>query len=412
LGDDTAVNAPEIKPQGATPTKGGTRPIWALYGATAVSVTGDGAFLVAAPLLAASITSDPLAVGLVSACFTAPWLVVGLAAGALADRWPRRRLMITADLARAILLGGLAFATATGHITIAGLAAVVLLAGVAQCFFDSAAQAAIVTVVGRDRTVLDRANGRFWSLDTVGRSMLGPPVGSSLFQLGRSLPFWGDAATFLVSAAFVSRLPHMPASGPADSSLVRSVRDGVAHVVHNRELRALTLSMGGYNLGYNIAAGTLVLYVTRVLGVRAGAYGLLFVGMAVGGVLAGWRAASLIRRHRPRVVQATMALIQAAVWLLAAATTNPWALAVGLVLVGGASTLATTVLSTSRQTQSPDGLVSRVVAATRLVGVGSAAVGALVGGAIARVAGLEAPLWAAGAVLILVAALTWPRSSS
>jgi hypothetical protein len=57
-------------------------------------------------------------------------------------------------------------------------------------------------------------------LDTIGRSMLGPPLGSSLFQVSRSLPFWTDAASFLVSAAFVRRLPRMHAEKVAREPLL------------------------------------------------------------------------------------------------------------------------------------------------------------------------------------------------
>src|SRR4051812_36505384 len=82
-----------------------------LYVSTAVSVAGDGAFNVAVPLLAAAITTNPVAVGVVTACFPAPWLLVGLFAGALSDRWPRRRVMILSDLTRAALLSVLGLAT-------------------------------------------------------------------------------------------------------------------------------------------------------------------------------------------------------------------------------------------------------------------------------------------------------------
>jgi MFS family permease len=105
-----------------------------LYVSIAVSVAGDGAFSVAVPLLAAAITTNPVAVGVVTACLPAPWLLVGLFAGALTDRWPRRRVMIVADLTRAALLSVFGLATATGHITIPALAFLVLLVGLATSF--------------------------------------------------------------------------------------------------------------------------------------------------------------------------------------------------------------------------------------------------------------------------------------
>ncbi|WP_405583334.1 MFS transporter [Streptomyces sp. NBC_01190] len=169
-----------------------------LLAATGISVTGDGAFLAAAPLLAASLTRDPLAVSTVTAAFYIPWLLVGLPAGALVDRWPRRLVMITADLIRAGILAGLAILVATGHAALAPLVAAILVVGIAQCFFDAASQSVIPVIVGRDKETLTKTNGRYWAIDTVGRSLAGPPIGSATFAASRMLPFAGDAASFVL----------------------------------------------------------------------------------------------------------------------------------------------------------------------------------------------------------------------
>src|SRR4051794_32376617 len=75
-----------------------------LLAATGISVTGHGAVLAAAPLLAATLTSSPFWLSTVTTAVYLPWLVLGLPAGALADRWPRRRTMVSADLFRAFVL--------------------------------------------------------------------------------------------------------------------------------------------------------------------------------------------------------------------------------------------------------------------------------------------------------------------
>ncbi len=188
-----------------------TRGVGPLLGSTAISVTGDGAFIAAAPLLAASLTRDPLAISVVTAAFYLPWLLVGLAAGALVDRRARRPVLVMADLVRAVILAALAASVLTGAATLPLLVTAVLLVGVAQCFFDSAAQAVIPAIVGRDKEMLTRTNGRYWALDTVGRLLAGPPLGSAAFAVNKALPFIGDALTFLASAVLVSRLPRVPA---------------------------------------------------------------------------------------------------------------------------------------------------------------------------------------------------------
>lgn len=85
--------------------------------------------------------------------------------------------MVIADIARAVMLALLATAVATAKLSIALLVAVAFLVGIAGCFFDPASQAAIPMMEGRQQTALTPADGRLWSLDPIGRSLIGPPVG-------------------------------------------------------------------------------------------------------------------------------------------------------------------------------------------------------------------------------------------
>jgi MFS family permease len=385
------------------------RGVGPLLASTAISVTGDGAFIAAAPLLAASLTRNPVAVSTVTAAFYLPWLLTGLLAGVLVDRWPRRPVLVAADLVRAVILTVLAVLVFVRAVNLLFLVIVVLLVGVAQCFFDSAAQATIPAVVGRDKEALTHTNGRFWALDTVGRSLIGPPLGSTTFALNKTLPFLGDALTFFASAVLVSRLPRIPASDGPREGLLTAVREGLQHLTHTRDLRVLAFSMGAYNFGYNLAIATFVLYAKDVLRVADAGYGVLLAAMAVGGVIAGWRAASLTRRLSYRQVQAAALLVQGLAW--AGVALAPNAVVVGLLFtfLGAGSSLASVAVGSARQALTPDKLLGRVVSAFRLFGLGAAGLGALVGGVVADWQGLRAPLLVAAALLILAAVPTWSR---
>ena len=388
------------------------RGVGPLLASTAISVTGDGAFIAAAPLLAASLTRNPVAVSTVTAAFYLPWLLTGLLAGALVDRWPRRPVLVAADLVRAVILTMLAALVFVRAVNVLFLVTVVLLVGIAQCFFDSAAQATIPAVVGRDKEALTHTNGRFWALDTVGRSLIGPPLGSTTFALNKTLPFLGDALSFLASAVLVSRLPRVPASDGPREGLLTAVREGLQHLIHTRDLRALAFSMGAYNFGYNLAIATFVLYAKDVLRVADAGYGVLLAAMAVGGVIAGWRAASLTRRLSYRQVQAAALLVQGLAW--AGVALAPNAVVVGLLFtfLGAGSSLASVAVGSARQALTPDKLLGRVVSAFRLFGLGAAGLGALAGGFVADWQGLRAPLLVAAALLILAVVPTWSRESA
>ncbi|MCC9307348.1 MFS transporter [Kitasatospora sp. RB6PN24] len=388
-----------------TRTTGGVAPLLA---STGISVTGDGAFLAAAPLLAASLTRNPLEVSSVTAAFYAPWLVAGLPAGALADRWPRRAVMISADLTRAAVLSALALVIATGHASLPLLITAILLVGVAQCFFDSASQAVIPTLIERNKEALARTNGRYWAIDTVGRSLAGPPLGTATFAVNRLLPFAADAFSFVASALCISRLPRLPAASKQPEPLTAAIRTGLQHLRSTPELRVLSATLATYNYAYNIAFATFVLYATRTLHVADAGYGLLLATAAVGGILAGWRAAPLTRRLSYRQVVAIACLAQGVVWFGIALLPNIFAAGVFLMLLGAASSLISVAASSGRQAMTPDHLLGRVVSVFRFFGVGAAALGALTGGAIASAAGLRAPLWIAAIILGIAASVTWP----
>ncbi|MFI0223239.1 MFS transporter [Streptomyces lydicus] len=381
--------------------------------ATGISVTGDGAFLAVAPLLATSLTRNPLAVSAVTAAFYLPWLIAGLPAGALVDRWPRRRVMITADLLRAAVLAALTALLLTGHASVPVLLTAVLLVGVAGCFFDASSQAVIPTLIGRDKEALARVNGRYWAIDTVGRSLAGPPIGSATFALSRVLPFAGDAASFVLSAICISRLPVMPPAG-SSQPLTAAIRDGLAHLRATAELKVLAGSMAAYNFAYNLAMAPFVLYATGALHVPDVDYGILLAVAALGGIATGWRAAPLTRRLTYRQTMAIATALQGVAWLGIAAVPNAYATGAFLAVIGAASALTSVAAGSARQALTPDHLLGRVVSAFRLFGIGAAGLGALSGGVVAKQAGLSAPLWAAATLLALAALVLrpWQRRNS
>jgi MFS family permease len=395
-----------------------------LLASTGISIAGQGMVIAAVPLLAASLTRDPVGVSLTVAAGYAAWLVAGLPAGAMVDRWPRRRTMVVTDIIRAALLALLALAIVQGMASLWMVIAFVFAVGVAGCFFDPAAQAAIPFLVGRDPDALAGANSRLWSLDMIGRSLIGPPLGAALFALAAVWPFAGNALTFVVSAALLAGLGALDRSRPVlegAPKIRHSVRDGLAFLWRQRELRSLTLGMTAFNLTYNIAFAPLVLFAQDRLGLRDRGFGLLLAMLAVGGLAGAWLAPRL-RRHIRSVDGYAIGLgIQAVAWLALWVWPNRWLAGVVLAGVGVASMIVTVIGAAARQHLTPDDFLGRVGAGTRTLGLGAAGLGALLGGAVGSAGGLGAPLLAAvafgamGAVTFLhlrhlAAGPTTPRS--
>jgi predicted MFS family arabinose efflux permease len=316
-------------------------------------------------------------------------------------------VMIVSDLVRAGILAVLIALIVTDLVTIPTLIVTIVAIGIMQTLFDSASQAIIPAVVGRDPHVLARVNGRFWAADVVGRSLLGPPLGSGLFVLGRALPFLADLLTFLASAVLVSRLPHAPPSPSARQPVGRAIRAGLRHLRHTPTLLILSLSLGAYNLAFNVAIATFVLDAQERLGISDFVYGLLLTAMGLGGVMAGWLAPYVTGHISWRTTYVTTIATQAVVWTGVALTPSVYAIAVLFVLQGAASTICTVIFSSARQILTPDHLIGRVVSTFRIIGVGAAALGALLGGTLAATTTLQTAQLTTAAISLTAAIVTF-----
>lgn len=383
-----------------------------LLASTGVSIAGQGMVTAAVPLLAASLTRDPFAVSVVAAATYAAWLVVGLPAGTLVDRWPRRLTMVVADIVRAALLAGLSVGLLAHKLTLPALVVVVFLIGAAGCFFEPAAQASIPNLVGRYKHRLASANSRIWTLDILGRSLIGPPVGAALFAIGTVLPFGANAVTFLVSAVLLSGLRQLgrPASDAEPMPVRHSLVEGVRYLAKHPELRALTVGMGAYNLAYNTAFATLVLFAQDRLHLDDRGFGFLLSMLAVGGLMGGWLAPRVNRWLTARRVYAVGLLLQAVAWLMVVLVARPLVSGVALVILGFASMIVTVVGGTARQSLTPDRLLGRISAGARVIGIGTAAIGALMGGSIARAMSLPSAFYTAAIIAGVAAIGFWAAS--
>src|SRR5689334_7448148 len=135
---------------------------WRLWLTSGLSNLADGVFKTALPLVAVTLTRDPVLVAGVSTAGTLPWLLLALPAGALADRHDRRRLMLGANTLRALALAASTALLLTGVSSIWLLYAVALVAGCAEVVHDTSAQALLPQVVEREQ--LTSANGRMFAV--------------------------------------------------------------------------------------------------------------------------------------------------------------------------------------------------------------------------------------------------------
>ncbi len=386
-----------------------------LWGATAVSNVGDGVYATALPLLAASLTRDPLLVSLVSFAEWLPWLLFGLLSGALLDRWDRRRVMWTVDAARFAIVGGLAVAVLMDQASIALLAAVGFLLGTGQTLVDTGAHSILPALVSRDAQRLERANGRLVGTQVVTQELAGPPVGGFLFSLTAWVPFAVDAVSFAAGSALVASIrghfgpaPEELGPGGRRTTLRSEIAEGLRWLAAHRVLRATAAMVAVVNLLAAGGSAVMVLFAQELLGLDAIGFGVLLSGSAVGGVLGSLVAArSVAVVGTARIIVGTM-IVSALAFLAFGLSSDPRLAGVLFGIVGFMTVVFNVVMGALRQALTPDRLLGRVISAFRLFSYGTVPFGSLLGGILARSFGLRAPFLVAGIVIPVVALLCLP----
>src|SRR5712692_2338770 len=122
-----------------------------LWGGQMVSMTGTGISQLAFPLLVLFLTGSPAQAGFPGALRSLPYLLLSLPAGALVDRWNRKKMMISCDIGRALTLVSIPFAFAIGHLTVFQLYVTSLLEGMFFVFFNLAETASLRHVVDKEQ---------------------------------------------------------------------------------------------------------------------------------------------------------------------------------------------------------------------------------------------------------------------
>jgi predicted MFS family arabinose efflux permease len=381
-----------------------------LWTASASSNLGDGVAQVAAPLLAASLTRDPLLVAGLFFAHRLPWLLFSLVSGALVDRLDRRLLMAAVEVARLLLLGLLGVAVLVEAASIPLLYAVLFALGTAETVFDNAAVSILPAVVPRDG--LPRANARLLGGRVVAEELAAPPLGGLLFAAAAAVPFLLGAGSFAVAAVLIvavrgSFRVERPEGAPP-TTLRSEIAEGVWWLWRNRLLRVLALALALMNLTLMATTSVLVLFAQERLGLGPAGYGALLSSIAVGGVAASLVAERIVGRFGAATTMRVGLLVEASTHLVLALARSPLPVAVVLALFGfHAVTWSATSLSL-RQELIPARLLGRVNSAYAVFSYGGHALGALVGGLLARRFGLTAPFWWSFAAMTLLVLAAWP----
>ena len=388
-----------------------------LESAFAGSVVGDWAYAVAVSVYAYG-EGGPAAVGVLAVVRYLLMAVVTPFAATLADRYPRRAVMISADLVRAALVviaAGVIFSDGPA-LLVYGLAIVTSLVGTP--FRPS--QAALLPKLARDSGELTAANVASSTIESVG-FFAGPALGGLLLAVA-DIPvvYLFNAATFIWSAALVLRIrpvvesiPEENAAGQVDAApsvgFLRESAAGFATILRSPDLRAL---VGLYSAQCVVAGASAVFIVAVALDMldlgKAGV-GYLDAVMGIGGLVGGFIALVLAQRGRLAFDFALGVFLWAGPLLLIAAWPTLPSAIIALLLIGLANSLVDINVYTILQRVVPDEVMGRVFGALESSLIGAMALGALLMPILISTIGLRGGLLVIGAAVSAVALFALPR---
>jgi MFS family permease len=350
-------------------------------------------------------THSPARAGIVGFAQTLPYMLFYLPAGALVDRWDRKRVMLAADACRVLAMGSLAVALAADKATFAHIIVVAFVEGTGFVFFSLSEAAALPQIVPKEQisTAVAQNQARIQGADLVGQ-----PLGGILFGVGRLLPFAADAISYAVS--FVSLLFVRPAfQEQRERSATRlrtEIGEGVRWLWHQRFLRAGVALVAGSNFAFSAVILALIVRAKQ-LGASSATVGLILAFFGAGAIVGAIAAPSVQRRVHAKVIIVASFWIWAAGALATAFIKTPFGL--GAVWIVGAlfGPMFNVSFAAYRYALVPDRLLARVGSVALVVAWGAIPLGQLTAGFLLdRLGSKETILLLAAAMALVAAAAT------
>jgi MFS family permease len=371
-----------------------------------ISVTGTWMQTLAQSWLVLSLTSSALLLGLVSVFQFAPVLLFGMVAGVVADRIPKRNLLVMTQSISMVLAAILATLVATDRVQLWHVYALALGLGIVNAFDMPSRQAFVADMVGKDD--LPNAIALNSSLFNAAR-IVGPALaGLLLATLGAAFCFGINAVSYL---AVIAGLLMMRLTTPAAAVRGRGLnqlREGLSYVRSTPAILQPVLLVGlvaTFGMNFNV---WIPLLAKQEFGGGAGAFGLLMASSGAGSLLGALSLAFVVRsvqRWMVFVAAAAMGIFNLALALAGAeAVAIPLAMFI-LALVGFASTTMMAMANTTVQTSSPDELRGRIMSVYMTVFAGTAPFGAVFAGLVANRYGAPVSVAVGGTVTLAAVAL-------
>ncbi|MFG2531014.1 MFS transporter [Streptomyces sp. NPDC048516] len=368
---------------------------WRFWLATTVSEAGSAMTAVALPLVALTVLdATALQVTLLAAAGQVAWLILGLPAGVVVQKYPLRALQVTLDLVRMAAMASIPVAWWLDRLTYPHLLLVALITGSATVLFDIGNSTFLPAVV--DKQELSTRNSLISGTEAVTQTG-GPSVSGLLVHLTGPVGVLAiDAASYLVSAVTLGTLPERRPEAQPYTKARQLIREGWNFVIRHPVMRPCMMWATVVNFVSAALVALTPLYLVREAGASATVVGIVIAMDGVGALIGSAAATRLAARFgtaRAMIVAGLAGGLLALVIPLTTELGNIYFYALGNVGFAFGVVIGSIMARTHRQTEAPPKLLSRVMATVRFVSWGALPMGAAFSGLLASLVGLHTALW-------------------
>ena len=383
-----------------------------IWSASLITNLVDGVLRLAAPLLAVSLTQDPVLIGALTALGLLPWLFFAIPIGAMVDRFDRRKALILGNGLRAVIALFIAFSVSQGFINIWLLLISVFFFGICEVLVDTTSQAVLPQIL--DKSNYERGNSRLQISEVIVSQFAGAPLGGLIYAISIALPFYFSTTGFILAGLLILLFPfeneiNVRKKGEIEQErlgLKGDIKFALNYLYQDKQIFSIVVITTLLGFFYSLSNAIAPLFILKELNVPPALFGVV---LAIGGVgaLIGSIAAPMASRYlgRGRALAINVFFASLLVIFIGLSPNAYFFVAVS-VLIGFTISVWNVLLMSLYQSLIPPELYGRIHGARRTIVWGLMPIGALLGGLIAR-GGLRLPFLIGGSIATLIALFSY-----
>ena len=383
-----------------------------IWSASLITNLVDGVLRLAAPLLAVSLTEDPILIGALTALGLLPWLFFAIPIGAIVDRVDRRKALVLGNSLRAVIALFIAFAVSQDFINIWLLLIAVFLFGICEVLVDTTSQAVLPQIL--DKSNYERGNSRLQISEVIVSQFAGAPLGGLIYAVSIALPFFFSTTGFILAGLLILLSPFENEINARKKGEIEQERLGLKgdikfalkYLYQDKQIFSIVVITTLLGFFYSLSNAIAPLFILKELNVPPALFGVV---LAIGGfgALIGSIAAPMASRYlgRGRALAINVFFASLLVIFIGLSPNAYFFVAVSI-LIGFTISVWNILLMSLYQSLIPPELYGRIHGARRTIVWGLMPIGALLGGLMAR-GGLRLPFLIGGSIATLIALFSY-----